>query len=313
MCHLVFNMKQVSHLPGSFWWVFLEICIDIHRIPTSPQRKRWFCIVESKGWMFSGSDFILSWGCWGYSPRFAWGGRPHRRLFWPTQTYIQKISQKHCLFQCFYNVFRRKHRNLRGFRHKVGPKQWFLQCFQGSGIKKSSMPWSWKHSYLHCFLQFFPVPMPLANSNIYTKNPSKTLFFSVFLHFFRQKRRNLHVFRLKVGPKHWFLQCFQCSGIQKPFKISLFIDSVFSFLSVFPLPEADQNDPKFRFNGLLGRQSGVGGFHGSKSHFCFSWVFWKFTVPFFSGWWLVHKKPPAISSNPQQRKATHHIFQSILV
>ena len=25
----------------------------------------------------------------------------------------------------------------------------------------------------------------------------------------------------------------------------------FSFLSVFPLPGADQNDPKFRFNGLL--------------------------------------------------------------
>ena len=29
------------------------------------------------------------------------------------------------------------------------------------------------------------------------------------------------------------------------------IYSVFSFLSVFPLPEADQNDPKFRFNTLL--------------------------------------------------------------
>ena len=26
---------------------------------------------------------------------------------------------------------------------------------------------------------------------------------------------------------------------------------VFSFLSVFPLPEADQNDPKFRFNTIL--------------------------------------------------------------
>ena len=29
------------------------------------------------------------------------------------------------------------------------------------------------------------------------------------------------------------------------------IYSVFSFLSVFPLPEADQNDPKFRFNTRL--------------------------------------------------------------
>ena len=29
------------------------------------------------------------------------------------------------------------------------------------------------------------------------------------------------------------------------------IYSVLSFLSVFPLPEADQNDPKFRFNTIL--------------------------------------------------------------
>ena len=72
-------------------------------------------------------------------PRFAWGGRPHRRLpclpkplktplftlcssivpCWPTQTYIQKVIQKHCFFlQCFYNVVHRKHRNLRVFRHE---------------------------------------------------------------------------------------------------------------------------------------------------------------------------------------------------
>ena len=172
-----------------------------------------------------------------YSPRFAWGGRPHRRLFWPTQTYIQKIRQKHCFFQCFYNVFRGKHRNLRGFRHKVGPKQWFLQCFQGSGIKKSSMPWS---------------PQTLENTAIYTvffnfsicqcrwptqtyiqKIVQKHCFLQCFLHLFRQKRRNLHVFRLKVGPKHWFLQCFQCSGIQKPFKISLFT-VFFHFCPFFP-------------------------------------------------------------------------------
>ena len=47
-------------------------------------------------------------------------------------------------------------------------------------------PNPWKHCYLHRFLQFFHVPMPLANSNIYTKNPSKTLcffFYSVFTMF----------------------------------------------------------------------------------------------------------------------------------
>ena len=90
---------------------------------------------------------------------------------WPTQTCIQKIVQTQCFLQCFYNGFRRKH-------------------------------------------------------------------------------RILHVFRHKVGPKHWCLQCFQCSGIQKHFKISLFT-VFFLFLSVFPLPEAYQNDPKFHFNTLL--------------------------------------------------------------
>ena len=47
-----------------------------------------------------------------------------------------------------------------------------------------------------------------------------------------------------------FLQCFQCSGIQKPCKI-LLCTMFFSFLAVFPLPESYQNDPKFHFNTLL--------------------------------------------------------------
>ena len=111
------------------------------------------------------------------SPVLAWGGRPHCKLSWfGTETnfynvsnslvspnpwkrrylqcvlqffhagqlrHIYKKSFKHIVFlQRFYNVFRRKHRNLHIFRHKVGPKHWFLQCFQGSGIKKHSIPWS---------------------------------------------------------------------------------------------------------------------------------------------------------------------------
>ena len=58
-------------------------------------------------------------------------------------------------------------------------------------------------------------------------------------------------FGSNVSPKHLFLQCFQCSGIQKPCKI-LLCTMFFSFLAVFPLPESYQNDPKFRFNTLLG-------------------------------------------------------------
>ena len=69
------------------------------------------------------------------------GGAAHTAGFFGQLKHIYKKSGKNIVFfQCFYHVFRRKHRNLRGFRHKVGPKQWFLQCFQGSGIKKSSMP-----------------------------------------------------------------------------------------------------------------------------------------------------------------------------
>ena len=152
-------------------------------------------------------------------------------------------------------MFRRKHRNLRVFRHKVGPKQWFLQCFQGSGIKKafnSLISQTLENTAIYTvFFNFSMCQCRWPTQTYIQKIVQKHCFFSVFLHFFRQKRRNLHVFRLKVGPKHCFLQCFQCSGIQKPFKISLFTVFVFSFLSVFPLPEADQNDPKFRFNTLL--------------------------------------------------------------
>ena len=59
------------------------------------------------------------------------------------------------------------------------------------------------------------------------------------------------MFCSNVSPKHLVLQCFQCSGIQKPCKI-LLCTMFFSFLAVFPLPESYQNDPKFHFNTLLG-------------------------------------------------------------
>ena len=77
------------------------------------------------------------------------------------------------------------------------------------------------------FTQFSSI-FPCANAagqlkHIYKKSFKNIVFFSqCFYSFFRQKHHSLHVFRLKVGPKQWFLQCFQCSGIQKPFKISLF-------------------------------------------------------------------------------------------
>ena len=122
-----------------------------------------------------------------YSPRFAWGGRPHRFLFWPTQTYIQKIRQKHCFFQCFYNVFRRRHRDLRGFRHKVGPKHWFLQCFQGSGIKKvqcRDLPKPLKTQLFTLFSSIFPCANAAGQlKHIYKKSFKNIVFCSVFTFF----------------------------------------------------------------------------------------------------------------------------------
>ena len=106
------------------------------------------------------------------------------------------------------------------------------------------------------FDSVFPM-FPVKQTVIYTffaikaVNPSKTLLFdSVFGNVSSQAYGNLHVFCYNVSPKHLFLQCFQCSGIQKPCKI-LLCTMFFSFLAVFPLPESYQNDPKFHFNTLL--------------------------------------------------------------
>ena len=132
-------------------------------------------------------------------------------------------------------MFRRK-RNLRGFWHKVGPKQWFLQCFQGSGIKKvqcRDLPKPLKTPLFPLFSSIFPCANAAGQLKHIYKKSFTNFFFQCFYIFFRQKRHNFHVFRLKVGPKHWFLQCFQCSGIQKPFKISLFT-VFFHFCPFFP-------------------------------------------------------------------------------
>ena len=145
---------------------------------------------------------------------------------WPTQTYIQKILQTHYLLQCFYNVFRQKQRNLHVFRHKVGPKHWFLQCFQGSGIRTTFQFPDLPKPLKTPLFTLFPSIFPCANAagqlkHIYKKSFKNIVFFFFFPWFYifsRQKHRNFHVFRHKVGPKHWFLVCFQCSGIENPSK-----------------------------------------------------------------------------------------------
>ena len=99
-------------------------------------------------------------------------------------------------FECvsmFLQWFPSKHGTSRFCRHKTGPKHHVRQCFQFPYL-----PNRWKYRYLQCFLQFFRVPMPVANSNIYIRNPSKTLFLTVFFQCFSnvssQTDGNLHVF-----------------------------------------------------------------------------------------------------------------------
>ena len=68
-------------------------------------------------------------------------------------------------FECvsmFLQWFPSKHGTLHFCRHKTGRKHHVRQCFQFPYL-----PNRWKYRYLQCFLQFFHVPMPVANSNIY--------------------------------------------------------------------------------------------------------------------------------------------------
>ena len=46
-----------------------------------------------------------------------------------SQTCRTKNPSKTLFFQCFYNIFSRKHRNLHVFRHKVGLRLWHQKTF----------------------------------------------------------------------------------------------------------------------------------------------------------------------------------------
>ena len=156
--------------------------------------------------------------------------------------FFQKILQIQCfwsVFACFCNVFLQNTVIYTFVRCKTVPKHHFFILFTMCPIPL--FPQTLENTAIYSvFFNFSMFQCRWPTQTYIQKNISNTLFFwQCFYNGFRQKHRNLHVFRHKVGPKHWFLQCFQCSGIQKPFNISLFI-VFFSFLSFFPLPEAYQ-------------------------------------------------------------------------
>ena len=138
--------------------------------------------------------------------------------------FFHKILQMPCFLKCvcmFLQCFPSKHGNLHICRHKTVAKHHFLQCVQFPCLPKPL-----KTPLFTLFSSIFPCANAAGQlKHIYKRSFKNTVvvFFSQCLYnVFRQKHCNLHVFRHKVGPKHWFLQCFQCSGIQKPFKLSLF-------------------------------------------------------------------------------------------
>ena len=158
------------------------------------------------------------------SPSFAWGGRPHRRLFWPTQTHIQKIIQNHCFFSVF-TMCSVENTVIYGFRPKVGPKHWFLQCFQCSGIKKRSIPWS---------------PQTLENTAIYT------VFFNFSI---CQCRWPTQTYIQKILQKHCCFQCFYMFPVKNAVIYTCFgLKSVQNtgFCSVFNAL-ASKNHSKYRY------------------------------------------------------------------
>ena len=74
--------------------------------------------------------------------------------------------------------FPSKHSNLHICRNKTVPKHRVLKCFQFPYLPKPL-----KIPLFKLFSSIFHVPMPLANSNIYTRNPSETFFHCVFTKF----------------------------------------------------------------------------------------------------------------------------------
>ena len=118
-------------------------------------------------------------------------------------------------FECvsmFLQWFPSKHGTLHFCRHKTGRKHHVRQCFQFPYL-----PNRWKYRYLQCFRQFFHVPMPVANSNIYKKTFQNIVFDKCFSNVSSQTDGNLHVFSHK-GSKSFQNIAFDSVFVMFPVK-----------------------------------------------------------------------------------------------
>ena len=90
-----------------------------------------------------------------YSPRFAWGGGPHRKFFGSPK------MLKHIVFYVILQCYISKKPEFRRFwAYKVGPKHWFLLCFQCYNAPKrlNTLLFTMFFSYLSRFLGLGRLP-----------------------------------------------------------------------------------------------------------------------------------------------------------
>ena len=120
-----------------------------------------------------------------YSPRFAWGGRPHRRFFWPTQTYIQKIRQKHCYFFSVFTMCSVENTVIYAvFGIKSVQNSGFCSVFKALASKKiqcRDLPKPLKTPLFTLFSSNFPCANAAGQlKHIYKKSFKNIVFFQCF-------------------------------------------------------------------------------------------------------------------------------------
>ena len=137
-------------------------------------------------------------------------------LSFPPSQVFQKNPPNPVLFEACLHVFAMFFRQNTVIYTCVAIKA-FQNTFFYNVSNSLVSPNPWKRRYLHCFLQFFHVPMPLANSNIYTKNASNTLFFySVFTMFSVENTVMYTFFGIKSVQSTRFCCVFNALASKKP-------------------------------------------------------------------------------------------------
>ena len=130
----------------------------------------------------------------------------------------------------FLQWFPSKHDTLYFCRHKTGRKHNVRQCFQFPYL-----PNRWKYRYLQCFLQFFHVPMPVANSNIniYKKSFQNIVFDSVFVMFPVKHTVIYTFFAITSVQNTCFCSVFNALASKNPTTKSCYVQCFFHFWPFF--------------------------------------------------------------------------------